>query len=83
MVPVLTNETCCANILDGITTGLSTTTRRRRCPELAWLSPSSPATGTTWTIKIKSGWTFHDGTPVTAQTFVDAWNFAANCNTRP
>ena len=28
-------------------------------------------------IKLKSGWTFHDGTPVTAQSFVDAWNFAA------
>lgn len=28
-------------------------------------------------IKLKPGWTFHDGTPVTAQSFVDAWNFAA------
>jgi oligopeptide transport system substrate-binding protein len=31
----------------------------------------------TWTVKIKEGWTFHDGTPVTAQSFVDAWNWAA------
>jgi oligopeptide transport system substrate-binding protein len=30
-----------------------------------------------WTVKIKEGWTFHDGTPVTAQSFVDAWNWAA------
>jgi ABC-type oligopeptide transport system substrate-binding subunit len=31
----------------------------------------------TWTIDIADGWTFHDGTPVTANSFVDAWNFAA------
>jgi oligopeptide transport system substrate-binding protein len=30
-----------------------------------------------WTIKIKPGWTFHDGTPVTAQSYVDAWNWTA------
>jgi oligopeptide transport system substrate-binding protein len=32
----------------------------------------------TWTITLKDGWTFHDGTPVDAQSFVDAWNFTAN-----
>ncbi|MGY1835352.1 ABC transporter substrate-binding protein [Blastococcus sp. SYSU DS0510] len=32
---------------------------------------------TTWTIELKDGWTFHDGTPVTAQSFVDAWNYTA------
>lgn len=31
-----------------------------------------------WTIKLKDGWTFHDGTPVDAQSFVDAWNYTAN-----
>ena len=30
---------------------------------------------TNWTITIKDGWTFHDGTPVTAQSFVDSWNW--------
>ena len=33
--------------------------------------------GLTYDITIKSGWTFHDGTPVTAQSYVDAWNYAA------
>lgn len=32
---------------------------------------------TTWTITLKDGWTFHDGTPVTAQSYVDAWNTVA------
>ncbi|MEX2655193.1 MAG: ABC transporter substrate-binding protein [Acidimicrobiia bacterium] len=33
--------------------------------------------GTTWVVTIKGGWTFHDGTPVTAQSYVDAWNYGA------
>jgi peptide/nickel transport system substrate-binding protein/oligopeptide transport system substrate-binding protein len=33
--------------------------------------------GLTYTIKIKSGWTFHNGEPVTAQSYVDAWNYTA------
>src|SRR3954471_10300852 len=40
------------------------------------VTPSSD--GLTYTIKLKSGWTFHDGTPVDAQSFVDAWNYTAN-----
>ncbi|WP_282202451.1 peptide ABC transporter substrate-binding protein [Kitasatospora fiedleri] len=32
----------------------------------------------TYNVTLKSGWTFHDGTPVTAKSFVDAWNWAAN-----
>ena len=32
---------------------------------------------TTWTIKLRDGWTFHNGDPVTAQTYVDAWNYVA------
>lgn len=31
----------------------------------------------TWTIALKPDWTFHDGTPVTAESYVRAWNYAA------
>lgn len=31
-----------------------------------------------WTIKIKPGLTFHNGEPVTAQSFADAWNATAD-----
>jgi oligopeptide transport system substrate-binding protein len=31
-----------------------------------------------WTIKVKQGTKFTNGEPVTAKTFVDSWNFAAN-----
>lgn len=30
-----------------------------------------------WTVKLRPGWTFHDGTPVTAQSYVRAWNYTA------
>lgn len=30
-----------------------------------------------FTITIEDGWTFSDGSPVTAQSFVDAWNYGA------
>ena len=30
-----------------------------------------------FTVTLKSDWTFHDGTPVKAKNFVDAWNWAA------
>lgn len=33
--------------------------------------------GINWTIKLKSGWTFHDGSSVTAQDYVDSWNAVA------
>lgn len=29
-------------------------------------------------ITLKEGWTFHDGSPVTASSFVDAWNYTAH-----
>lgn len=36
--------------------------------------PTVSEDGLTYTYKIKEGLTFADGTPVTAQTFVDSWN---------
>ena len=31
----------------------------------------------TFTVKIKDGWTFSDGTPVTADSFIKAWSYGA------
>ncbi|ARD41203.1 ABC transporter substrate-binding protein [Actinomyces gaoshouyii] len=31
----------------------------------------------TYTVKIKDGWTFTDGTPVTSDSFIKAWNYGA------
>lgn len=32
---------------------------------------------TTWTVKLKDGWTFTNGEAVTSQSFIDAWNYGA------
>ncbi len=32
---------------------------------------------TTWTVKLKPGWTFHNGETVTSKSYVDAWNAVA------
>ncbi|RZS90950.1 peptide/nickel transport system substrate-binding protein/oligopeptide transport system substrate-binding protein [Motilibacter rhizosphaerae] len=31
----------------------------------------------TWTIRLRPGWTFSNGEPVTAQSFIDGWNYVA------
>lgn len=33
--------------------------------------------GQTWTITLEPGWTFHNGESVTAESFVNAWNYGA------
>ncbi|KAF4405030.1 MULTISPECIES: ABC transporter substrate-binding protein [Streptomyces] len=48
--------------------------------EIVYLNAESVETedSKTWTVKLKDGWTFHNGEKVTAQSYVDTWNFAAN-----
>lgn len=36
------------------------------------------ADSSVWTVKLKPGWKFHDGTTVTSKSFVDSWNWSAN-----
>ncbi len=36
------------------------------------------ADSSVWTVKLKPGWKFHDGTPVTSKSYVDSWNWSAN-----
>ena len=31
----------------------------------------------TWTIKLKDGWTFHNGEPVTSDSYINSWNYGA------
>ena len=33
--------------------------------------------GLTWTIVLKDGWTFHNGEAVTADSYINAWNYGA------
>ena len=82
LVPVLTNETGGGNVIDAIFTRLVDYNSETAAPELAMAESIEPnEDNSIWTIKIKPDWKFHDGTAVTAKSFVDAWNDGANCNT--
>ena len=78
LVPGNTTESEGAQVVDALWTGLvtdNTQTAQQEMNGVAGTITSSDAT--TWTVKLKPGWTFHDGTPVDAQSFVDAWNYTA------
>jgi ABC-type oligopeptide transport system substrate-binding subunit len=76
----MTNETCGSEVVNGLFKGLADLD-----PESGEVDYSrgvaesieSDDGGQNWTITLKDGWTFHNGEPVTAQSFADAWEWAA------
>lgn len=46
-------------------------------PVLAQAASIESSDNRVWTIKIKTGWTFSNGEPVTARSYLDGWNTAA------
>jgi ABC-type oligopeptide transport system substrate-binding subunit len=79
LVPQNTNETCGAEVLNALFTPLVEYDPETSAQtfEGAMASSITSPDQTVWTIKLKSGWTFHNGEPVTAQSYVDAWNAGA------
>ena len=83
LFPTNTNETSGGEVLNALFTGLVEYDAETSDP--SWGDDSSRSLAqsieskdqTNWTIKLKEGWTFHNGDPVTAQDFVDTWNFGA------
>nr|WP_240895029.1 ABC transporter substrate-binding protein [Kineococcus siccus] len=76
LVPTNTNETSGGKILDAIFAGLVFyQADGKPVNDVAESIDSTDAQN--YTIKIKAGQTFSDGTPVTASSFVDAWNYGA------
>ncbi|KQX72645.1 ABC transporter substrate-binding protein [Aeromicrobium sp. Root472D3] len=77
LIPTNTNEVGGGNIVDLIFAGLiSYKTDGSSENEVADSITSDD--NKLWTVKIKSGWKFSDGTDVTANSFVDAWNYGAD-----
>ncbi len=77
-IPANTNETCGGNPLDQVFTGLVTYNPETAEAENAIAASIEPNDDSTeFTVTLNEGWTFHDGTPITAASFVDAWNFSA------
>ena len=77
LVPGNTTEENGGFIIDAMFTGLV----KYRASDLKVENAVAQSIETTdnqnFTIKLKPNWTFHDGTPVKAKNFVDAWNYTA------
>ena len=76
LIPTNTSETSGGAVIDAIWTGLITydPETTEQAPGVAESIESED--GKTFTVKLKD-WTFHDGTPVTSDSFIDAWNYGS------
>jgi oligopeptide transport system substrate-binding protein len=77
LLPPATNATNDTQVLLALFTGLIDYDPVTAQPINAMAESITSTDQRTWTIKIEPGWTFHNAEPVTARSFVDAWNFTA------
>lgn len=77
LVPGNTTEVGGSRVLDPLFTGLVEYRAEDAQPQNAMAESIDTTDSKVFTVKIKQGWLFHDGTPVTAKSFVDAWNWTA------
>ncbi|MEZ0091108.1 ABC transporter substrate-binding protein [Streptacidiphilus sp. EB129] len=75
--PANTNEVNGGAVEDMIMTGLVQYDPKTSKAENAVADSITSSDQQNWTVKIKPGWKFSDGTAVTATSFVDAWNYGA------
>jgi oligopeptide transport system substrate-binding protein len=76
LVPTNTNDSNGGRIIDRLFAGLMSYDAKGR-PELEVARSIDTSDDINYRITLKPGWTFSDGTPVTAHSFVDAWNYGA------
>src|SRR2546429_3575248 len=75
--PANTNEVQGGKVLDMIFRRLKKYDPRTGAAE-NWIADSiTTSDQQNFTVKLKPGWKFSDGEPVTAHSFVDAWNYGA------
>ncbi len=77
LVPGNTTESEGDQVISSLWTGLVRYTEEGEVDYSGVAESIESTDNTTWTVTLKDGWTFHDGTPVDAQSFVDAWNYTA------
>jgi oligopeptide transport system substrate-binding protein len=76
LVPGNTSESEGSQVIEALWTGLVQYSNEDGSLQYTGVADSIKSDdATTWTVKLKDGWKFHDGTPVDAQSFVDAWNY--------
>jgi oligopeptide transport system substrate-binding protein len=77
LIPTNTNEVGGGRIIQSIFAGL-VTYDAEGADHLEVAASIETEDSQNYTITLNEGWTFTDGTPVTAASFVDAWNYGAN-----
>ncbi|MBW0119295.1 ABC transporter substrate-binding protein, partial [Pseudonocardia abyssalis] len=76
LVPSNTNEVGGGKVIDSLFSNLVSYETEDAAPYNEVAESIETTDSQNYTITLKD-WTFHDGTPVTSSSFVDAWNFAA------
>lgn len=77
LVAGATSETCGGNVVDAFTAKLVHYNTETAAPEMDIAESIETSDNQNFTVKLKSGYKFQDGTDVTAKNFVDAWNYTA------
>ncbi|MEX3103342.1 ABC transporter substrate-binding protein [Streptomyces sp. V2] len=77
LVPSNTYETEGAQVIHALFTGLTKLDADNKVVDDMAASIETKD-NKVWTFKLKPGYTFHNGEKVTAQSYVDAWNYGAN-----
>lgn len=67
-----------AEVLNQVFTALVSYDNKTNEPKLAAAESITTTDAKTWTIKVKDGFTFHNGEKMDAKSFVRAWNWGAN-----
>jgi ABC-type oligopeptide transport system substrate-binding subunit len=75
--PANTNEVQGGKVLDMIFRGLKKYNPKTGAAENVIAESIDTTDSQNFTVKMKSGWTFSNGEKVTADSFIDAWNYAA------
>ncbi|AVT33503.1 MULTISPECIES: ABC transporter substrate-binding protein [unclassified Plantactinospora] len=76
LIPTNTNESSGNQVLSALFTPLVDYDEQNKPFEVAAESVNS-TDNVTWTIKLKDGYTFHNGEKVTADSYINAWNYGA------
>lgn len=77
LLPANSTTVYSGQVLTALFTGLVDYDPETAEPRLAMAEAIDSTDQQHWTVRLEEGWRFHNGEPVTARSYVDAWNFAA------
>ena len=77
LIPSNTTETCGGTVIDAVFSKLVHYDPETAAPKNDIAESIETEDNQTFTVKLKQGYKFHDGTEVKAKNFVDTWNYAA------